>query len=293
MGLAASMLVIIGLPTLLPLGLRAHAALRDTSLRLALGWAAAAWLLWLSGGILNMLALAGGAVDEGVADQVWYAAAVVSLCPAVAALGARRPTVRVWTAFVLVPLVLVFSWPAWTVWSDGRPGPLQIETPLLLGYALVGVMGVGNYVGTRHCAAALVGMAALGWLAASFADAPFAADRLATDVSMRTGSTFLLVLAAWLAQGSASPPADEPPGWDRVWGDFRDTFGVVWASRCLDRVNATAEKEAWPVRLDMSGFVWQPDTPPARRQATTERIDHTLRWLLRRFVDPPWIDRRL
>ncbi|MBI3468144.1 MAG: hypothetical protein HY000_34495, partial [Planctomycetes bacterium] len=43
-------------------------------------------------------------------------------------------------------------------------------------------------------------------------------------------------------------------GWDRVWLDFRDDFGFVWAKRVQDRFNAAAGQLGWPIVLGWSGF---------------------------------------
>jgi hypothetical protein len=59
-------------------------------------------------------------------------------------------------------------------------------------------------------------------------------------------------------------------------------------------VNETAINEQWPARLEFHGLVWHdPDTAAITRDAALARFDHTIRWLLRRFVDPEWIDERL
>ena len=77
--------------------------------------------------------------------------------------------------------------------------------------------------------------------------------------------------------------------------DFRDLFGVVWARRILDRVNNVACQEGWPVRLHFDGLA-SADDPSKPVELTPEqsaRIESVLRWLLRRFVDPEWIDERM
>ncbi len=107
-----------------------------------------------------------------------------------------------------------------------------------------------------------------------------------------------------------------PNRFDKLWFDFFDTFGIVWGRRIQDRVNFIATREGWPARLELDGFVWSDDLKPAVPDGTTvsanlqelqingqqkysdnreieSRIEYTFRWLLRRFVDPAWIDERL
>jgi hypothetical protein len=269
---------------------RARRAVRATTLRPARRWGLAAWLLWLGAWIGGPLT---GRLPPGAGDQLWYAAAVVTAVPAVAVLGARRPGSRVWTWFVLVPLVLVFAWPALTVWQDLRPGVLQLETPMILAYVVVLVMGWGNYLGTAYTLPAALAGAAATVLIWSFHDVPLTTPAAqAQDATIRGWAAVLLaaasLTAAWIA-GTRKTWR----GLDGVWRDFGDRFGIVWAKRLMDRVNETAVNERWSARLEMHGFEWTKSSDPAEPTRTTERAEHTLRWLLRRFVDPSWIDERM
>jgi hypothetical protein len=76
-----------------------------------------------------------------------------------------------------------------------------------------------------------------------------------------------------------------------VWRDFRDSFGTVWGLRVMERMNASAKMYDWPVALEWSGFTNRDSSqgdvhPPAA-------VEDSLRTLLRRFVSPGWIDKRL
>jgi hypothetical protein len=82
-------------------------------------------------------------------------------------------------------------------------------------------------------------------------------------------------------------------GPDRVWRDFRDQFGIVWAQRVRERINQRALQEQWPARLERPGFVNADGTPAGASVASDPRIEHALRWLLRRFVDESWLNERL
>src|SRR5580658_5135686 len=57
-------------------------------------------------------------------------------------------------------------------------------------------------------------------------------------------------LAAILARRQAA--AAEPL--DRLWRDFRDQFGVVWALRISERINASAKMYGWKTSLRWQGF---------------------------------------
>ena len=94
-----------------------------------------------------------------------------------------------------------------------------------------------------------------------------------------------LVALGLPAARSASQPID------RCWIDFRDGFGAVWALRVLERVNATATANGWPARLTWRGI--------ARIEGATltdeaqQAMFANFKSLLRRFVEPQWIDARV
>jgi hypothetical protein len=189
---------------------------------------------------------------------------------------------------------------------------LHLETPQLVALILVLIMGVGNYCGTRYTLAALLyGLAvALSVLCMSTAAPACLADR----ALVRSVSLSLLILAGLSMMFSRRRPVATE--FDLLWFDFFDLFGIVWGRRIQDRINYLADKEGLPVRLELDGFVWSdraplastelmPDRPKIKTaieqlndrdgpsQACKARVEHLLRWLLRRFVDSPWIDVRM
>lgn len=265
--------------------LRGRAALRHTTLMAAWRWLLAVLVLWC--GVWTATVLL-DALPSGYADQLWYGVGVVALCPPIAVLGSRRPGARVWTWFVLVPLILVLGWPALTVWDDQwRPGDLRIEVPAMIGYALVLMMGAGNYLGTRFTfAAVLYGLGLLLLVAPFSAAVPAVFPAPETARALGTIGVGLAALSAW-REGARSPAES---GFDRLWNDFRDFFGIVWARRIQDRINHAAETEQWPVRLELDRLAWREGRVPPDVEA---RVEHAFRWLLRRFVDPEWINVRL
>jgi hypothetical protein len=289
-GLATALLA-----TLLPVLLHLRAGIRGTALRGAWGWTLAAWIMWLvaRGVTWRMLP------SSGAAGLVWYAAAIVILAPPIAVLGARRPVSRAWPWFVLLPLVLVFSWPALPVVAmGGTTDGWQLETPVVVGYLLVLVMGLGNYLGLALTLPAILWGAA-GLLVVFPLCSATAKWSLAPEVG-RTAATLCLVAAGWIADRQAvrsrSRADGTAPAFDRVWRDFRDAFGIVWSRRVQERFNDDAGRIGLNVRLGVAGLETAGGGGNGPR--IIDAADHaaaleTLRWNLQKFVDSDWIDRRI
>lgn len=256
-----------------------------TTLRPAARWALAAAVLWTATWILDYGLQQ---LSRAAADHLWYASAVVALCPPMAVLGSRRPGTRVWTWFILIPMLFALGWPVITLWLQGSDvRGLQLETPQVMGYALVLVMGAGNYFGTRFTIAGLLFAAANSLLVVSVSS--ISGGWLPDRWWARVAATACMGLAVISSSWAESCAAGSQSSFDRLWLDFFDQFGVVWGRRIQDRVNFIAQKENWPMRLQLHGFEWN----SAPDSATQARVEHAFRWLLRRFVDPSWIDLRL
>jgi hypothetical protein len=286
--------------------IRGRIALKHTTLSMAASWGIVSILIWAacwaSDGVLPTM-------NEGLADRLWYAAAVLALCPAMSVLGARRPTTRVWQWFVVLPMILVLASPLAVSWRElNDPSRLQLEAPVLVGFGLVLVMSAGNYVGTRFTLSAVLFTIAVALLVATLAEA--VPNQLVQPYSLRLWATVVLSAAILFGRRSARTESRRTStaamklgtfesrleGADKLWADFRNTFGIVWARRIQDRINSVAAKEVWPARLESQGFVWHEtdDSPSDERiEEAAGRIEHTLRWLLRRFCDPEWINERL
>lgn len=299
MNLVLVFLAMISLATLVSGVLRAHARLRPTTLRTAWRWSLLATLGWSA--VWGVMVLQ--AASPAALETLWYLATLLALCPPMAVLGARRPGIGVWTLFVILPMLAVLGWPGLTVLSGDRLRPLALEPPALLAFVLVLLMGAGNYVGTRFTLSA--GLYVLGLCLAVAPASTVSPLALQEPWTARQLATICLGLAAALALRSTAtrnpaiasePDATGEPtlrGVDRVWHDYRNTFGIVWARRFQDRLNGIAQQQNWPARLDENGLTWTAGITSAEIQAATGQIDQTVRWLLRRFVDPEWIDERL
>jgi len=262
--------------------------LRRTSLTAAWKWGIAAEFAWFLTSIVTAFASPGAPIlDQG---RLWTA--ILTVCPLIAALGARRPASRVWGWFIVLPLMAVLGWPAFTVMSDWPElAPLKVQTPICIGFALVMVMGVGNYVGTRFSGPALLaGLATILCILPLSTRSPLG---LESAVYFQASAEILFAAAVFMAIRQGLRNGTEESPFDRLWFDFRDTFGIVWSVRIQERLNETAEKESWNSRLGPTGFDWQSAISTEQRQETLVRMQHALRWHLRRFVDPEWIDERL
>ncbi len=268
--------------------------IQGTTLEIAWHWGCAAWTLW---GISWILEFNPGVIRLGVLDQMWYAVALMLLAALVSVLGAKRPGSRVWAWFVTVPMLLVLGWPALYAWSNGwPPDRLRLMTPAVCAYGVVCVMGLGNYVGTRFLTSALLLGAAFFFLVIPFAG--WLPEMWPTSAACRLRATLCAGMAViWPAILGRSAPDLAP--WDRVWVDFVNVFGIAWGRRLQDRFNETARKSKWGVKLDLYGLVWD-DAPGATSPADrpqlpqwTSEMTQALTWLLRRFVDQPWLERRV
>ena len=255
----------------------------------ALNWAVA-------GGLLLELSLLMSfptfSIPQTWQDQIWYWTAVLLCCPLISILGSRRPTSRVWNTFIILPLIAVLSWPAVTVLTRfPELHPLDVQLPVLMGFALVIIMGVGNFLGTRYGVSVFLLAVSQGlilWTVSNF----FTSSQISVSTIRRIAALLLCISTTLGFWQSMRPTADESR-FDRLWFDFRDVFGIVWSIRIQDRINATADKEQWTVRLGPEGFNWDKNTTEDKRRQSESRLVHTLYWHLRRFVENEWIEERL
>lgn len=219
-------------------------------------------------------------------DYGWCLTSILLLCPPMAVLGARRPGVRVWSLFILLPMVAVLSWPVWTlILQRSELRGLALESPTVIGFFVVLAMSGGNFVGTRFTVAAccwMLGTAGLflsctGWNVVPDGSAPL----------IRSGGVLLLAVAVVSTMIRRTAAIRHPV--NRLWDDFRHAFGIVWALRMVERVNALAVQEQWTVRLHFAGF---PEDGHGHLVSDESQVADACRWLFRRFVDEPWVEER-
>ncbi len=260
-----------------------------TTLRTSACWSFAALFLWT---IAFTAESAASSISAGGRELIWYLTAVLCACPPVAVLGARKPGAAAWGFFVLLPLVLVLLWPAAAatrVWRFGVP--LELEEPALVAFSVVLVMGCGNYFGTKFTLPAMLYAGAIVLILASLSAA--APNMLRHQLAARATGTLLLGVATGIARLRCLAVAPQADTWTALWLDFVDHYGQVWAKRVMDRLNEAARYEEWSAHLEWHGIIWNANVSEVERLKTLARLDHNLRWLLKRFVEPEWINERL
>jgi hypothetical protein len=248
---------------------RAGWTVRQTSLAHAWTWAALAWLAW---GLVLALA---PMVDAATLHAGRYLGLCLIGCAGVAVLGARRPGVAAWNFVVLGLLaVLLLAWAEeFLIGADVPIG--GIRAVFLAGTLAVAIL---NYLPTRLGLAALLlaaGCALEMWTLLDLATVAASADRLPW-----TGACFgLASWAGWAAwRGQGRPTAEI----DRLWQEFRDSYGLVWGQRLREQFNRAAANAGWPVELSWHGLQATPRAGSITPELQSAALE-TLRALLKRF----------
>jgi hypothetical protein len=260
-------------------------AVQHTSLR-----AAAVWLI-VAGAAVCLMATTDLVMQlwpDRTADYGWLFASILLLCPPIAVLGSRRPGVRVWSAFILMPMVIVLTWPVWTLLlqrSEARG--LALEMPTVIGFGFVLLMGAGNYLGTRFAVSAVLYALSTAMLFASCTGWSWMTPERMN--LYRQIPLILLILSASVpARLRFRSPSRHPVNF--LWQDFKNVFGNVWSLRMVERINSLAIQEHWTARITYDGI---PETPDGRLAANEAEITAACRWLFRRFVDDQWVESHL
>jgi len=222
--------------------LLAWQTLRRSSMAHAVVWTILAWAMW--GGLL--------AVAPSVSTEILGPCRYAGLCligsAGVAVLGARRPGVGAWN-FVVVGLLAVFA----LSWAEGLLTQTTVRLGAVRAVFLTAMLAVGivNYLPTRlAAAAALLGVACSQELW-SLLGAPVDENSMRGNLDI-TG--ILLGLVPWCAWAMTRIRPLAKNDFDRVWLEFRDRYGLVWAARLREQFNRSAANAALAVELTWSGL---------------------------------------
>ena len=257
---------------------RALARVRGTTLAAPAAWAVVA-ALFLAG-VEFVLVWRGGQTSGLAATTARYASAVVTLCPLMAVLGAKRPQDRGWQ-WIVLSLWIVLLVPAGQAWAARGNAPMDLAPLwrlLLIGLAS---LSMTTYLPTRFFFAAFLTAIGQTLLLSEFVfERPSATDR---DIGICV--IFLAaVVASWQAAAETSTDQATLGQFSTRWLAFRNGWGAFWALRIMNRINETAQLSNWPVRLEWSGFCSTSDgDAPEIDERIAAHIDQTMDSLLRRF----------
>lgn len=267
-------------------------ALKPTTLTGAGIWFSLGITFWITVTSAQLLTDVGfGAVPVSLTSRGHYLSSILLLTPLVSVLGAKRPGIRFWNFFVVIPMLLMLNWPLIAEAFGTIPNrTLNLEPPALMGAFVVLLMVLGNYFGTLFTLPAV--LYCLGIAFALTTTSESMPRILDSPLAVRGVSGLLIAFSLHLASQRIREAAKQRTGYEGLWLDFRDWFGILWTRRVMERLNQTAEKEAWACRLTLDGLEWQTDDERLRSE-TLPKMDHAFRWMFRRFVDDEWIHQRV
>ncbi|MCA9061558.1 MAG: hypothetical protein KDA96_00785 [Planctomycetaceae bacterium] len=260
------------------------------TLRTAWWWSIPAVLIGVLGAMIAGLA---DAHQPAIADAFLDLTAIAALAPFVAILGARRPGAAAWPWFVVLPMLIVLSWPTMSqVMGSDLTRSLAPCVPAAFGILLVTVMGTGNYFGSGNTSAFFSSAVAVSLLTSRHFGFHWRSDLqfLASGLLLMAALQFACRRIANLRH---MPCGTQLERMNRTWFLFRDLYGIVWARRVMDRVNQFAVREKWQLRLSLDGFEPHPDNPGKIDHPELDRPTEIFVWILRRFASTDWIAQHL
>jgi hypothetical protein len=263
-------------------------AIAQTTLLAAWWWTLAALLVW------SLVEIA-AALASPVANKAWLeplrlAAVALSFCPVVALVGSKRPQHAAWN-FVVLSLWGIVALPAAEAFFLNRGQRIAMGDARGWFLWILILLTPINLVPTRY------------WLAALFVAAsqvltlsphlPLIRRVLVSHAELL--GLALCVVALAIGWGFSRCERSTTNAYDRLWLDFRDSFGLFWGLRVQERINAAAQQQGWDLELTWSGFRRRNDgTPLTTIDAAIEpTLRTTFKGLLRRFVSHDWIAAQL
>jgi hypothetical protein len=228
----------------------------------------------------------------GTFSSTHFLAACGTLCPLVALIGAKRPQHTAWN-FVVVSLWGMLALPAAEV-VFLQPGQI-LEINSFRSWFLLALIAVEllNFMATRYAiSCALLVVAQLIWLGPWLPfELWFPAGRFDWELlGLLCASS--ATITAWAV---ALRPTRADNAYDKLWFDFRDSFGLFWSLRLIERVNDTAKQANWSFDLGWGGFRTKAEFKPLGKlpPEVDAALRNCLQGLLRRFVSREWIAQRL
>lgn len=218
-----------------------------------------------------------------------FAAAVSVFCPVISLMGAKRPQDRAWNLIVL-SLWAILALPAGRHLFLNAGTTFEIHAAWSWFLWVLIFVSVSNFLATRYwLCALLLGATQITLLSEHLPLVTHSGDGGHRFLPMLLGASGLL----WAVHAARKRPPDRQR-LDRLWLDFRDTFGTLWALRVVEQFNATSKQADWGVELSWLGFQRADGSSPFPLTPEIElAVERCLRNVLRRFVSAAWIDQRL
>jgi hypothetical protein len=286
-GLTGAVVAIVALGCGLGVLFYSRPALKQTTLLAAWWWTLAAVAVW-SG--VELYAALTPAATAGRLAPYRLAAVVLSLCPMVALLGAKRPQHTAWQ-FVVLSLWGILALPAAEAIFLHRGQQPEVGDARAWLLWVVILLGPINYVPTRNWPASL--FVAAGQVVAL---SPYLAV-LHRPIAPQPELTGLAICFLGLVVASVANRRSrmDKNSLNRLWLEFRDAFGLLWGLRVQERVNAVARQNGWDVELTWHGLRKTTDDAPLVTidPGSEPALRKTLSGLLRRFVSREWIEERM
>jgi hypothetical protein len=218
---------------------------------------------------------------------LWLMASALTVCPSICLLGAKRPQDKPWH-LIVGTLWLVLALPGFQSLLLSRGPDVPIHGARSWFLLILVACGSCNLVFSRFAPCVLLGSLGQLMMLSPFLPAPVASSLGDTRWGLACYAAAVVLAAFWPARRGGSPL-------DLLWRDFRDAFGLVWAARVIERINATALASGWNVAAGWGGIRTRDGKQLAGELSPEQMrvVRQYLTNLLRRFVSQDWITRRL
>ncbi|WZO96953.1 hypothetical protein EP7_003962 [Isosphaeraceae bacterium EP7] len=261
---------------------RARRWATGTELGPALNWAMVAMVI----GLISQFVELGEVASSGrpMAGQLVYLMVLVTFAALISVLNARSPGGGAWALLMgLLVLVMLVPWLEGSGLANAGDAwdRLRLDAPWTIFFGLLVLAGGTNHLPTKFGPSSLALLTGFGleYLALTQMD-------WSRETRGRLWSAVPLLFAGgvWLGEWRAGRPVEGSTELERLWGWFRDHWGVAWALRVNERFGRTAQIVNWPFRLSWHGVEAAEGGPFCGE--VPKAADATLKGLLRRFADP-------
>lgn len=218
-------------------------AVRGTTLGPTIAWLIGSWLAWL--------AVVFALLTSWTIWPLLHIAVALVACAGISVLGARRPGLGAWN-FVTLGLLAVLLLPLLEQPWGAPHWSLDLPRGIFTGLVLA--VGVVNYVPTRCGLFVLIGGVYLEytlWLLADPLLRAWTMPLVIPGVAVMLGC---LVWLVWLTSFTVQARRQKMSAVDRLWLNFRDRYGLVWAKRVQEQFNQAAGHAGYEERLSWGGL---------------------------------------